>query len=49
VAVLAGFGLGVLDVSFAILFLAIAYGWGLLLNLVVLLLEEFSYRRYHRC
>ncbi len=47
-AVLAGFAFGAVDGTFAMLFLAVAYGWGLLLNLAALLFEEFSYRRYRR-
>jgi cellulose synthase/poly-beta-1,6-N-acetylglucosamine synthase-like glycosyltransferase len=48
VAVLAGLGLGAVDGTFAVLFLAVAYGWGVLLNLAVLLLEDLTYRRYRR-
>jgi cellulose synthase/poly-beta-1,6-N-acetylglucosamine synthase-like glycosyltransferase len=47
-AVLTSFALGVVDGRFALLFLAIAYGWGLLLNLASLLVEDLTYRRYHR-
>lgn len=47
-AVAAGLALHAVDVTFAALFLAVAYGWGVLLNLAVLLLEELGYRRYHR-
>lgn len=47
-AVTAGLALNAVDGTFAALFLAVAYGWGVLLNLTVLLLEELGYRRYHR-
>lgn len=47
-AVLVGLALGAVDARFALLFVAVAYGWSLLLNLAALLLEECSYRRYHR-
>jgi cellulose synthase/poly-beta-1,6-N-acetylglucosamine synthase-like glycosyltransferase len=47
-AVLAALGLGAVDGSFAVLVLTVAYGWGLLLNLAVLVLEELTYHRYHR-
>lgn len=48
VAVPLGLLMGAVDVTFALLFLAVAYGWGVLLNVAVMLLEEFSYRRYQR-
>lgn len=47
-AVLAGLGIGAVDRTFAVLFLTVAYGWGLLLNVAVLVLEELTYRRYQR-
>lgn len=48
VAVLISLPLGAVDGTFAVLFLAVAYGWGVLLNLAVLTLEELTYRRYNR-
>ena len=37
-----------LNVQFAILFALVAFGWGILLWVASLALEEFSYHRYHR-
>ena len=48
VAVPLGLVLGAVDVTFAALFLAVAYGWGVLLNVAVIALEELTYRRYQR-
>lgn len=48
IAVATGLVLNAVDLTFAALFLAVAYGWGVLLNLAVLVLEELTYRRYHR-
>lgn len=48
VAVATGLAVDAVDLTFAALFLAVAYGWGVLLNLAVLILEELTYRRYHR-
>ena len=49
---LLGLGLGVatggLDWRFAALFFLVAYGYALVLDVLTLLLEELSYRRYHR-
>jgi len=52
---LAGYGavalallLGLVDVEFALLFLAAALGYGLLLSLWSIVLEEVSFRRYSR-
>jgi len=42
------FAVGVVDVQFALLFFLCAYGYGLLLGVFPLLLEEVSYRRYGR-
>lgn len=43
-----GLMLGMLDGPFAILFLLAAYGYGMLLSVAALLLEEFGYHRYVR-
>lgn len=48
VAVPLGLMLGAVDVTFGALFLAVAYGWGVLLNVAVIALEELTYRRYQR-
>ncbi|MPZ74333.1 MAG: glycosyltransferase [Nitriliruptorales bacterium] len=48
VAVVAGLALGAVDGAFAALFVAVAYGWGLVVNITALLLEELSFRRYRR-
>jgi cellulose synthase/poly-beta-1,6-N-acetylglucosamine synthase-like glycosyltransferase len=37
--------LGALDVDFALLLLVVAYGWGVLLSLLAITLEELSFRR----
>lgn len=41
-----GLSLGILDVSFAVLFFLVAYGYGLLLTTFTLVLEELSFHRY---
>lgn len=46
IAIAAGLIFGLLDIPFAILFFLIAYGYGLLLTVATLLLEEVSFRRY---
>jgi cellulose synthase/poly-beta-1,6-N-acetylglucosamine synthase-like glycosyltransferase len=43
---LAGMMLGLLNIQFAILFFLLAYGYGVLLTLATLMLEETSFRRY---
>lgn len=43
-----GFSFGLLDVEFALLFLAVALGYGFLLSVVSLAIEELGYRRYPR-
>jgi hypothetical protein len=48
IAVPLGLILGAVDVTFGALFLAVAYGWGVLLNVAVIALEELTYRRYQR-
>ena len=44
----AGLALGVVNVSFALLFLLVAWGYGMLLSLWAVVLEEVSFRRYRR-
>ncbi len=41
-----GLGLGLVDLQFAILFLLVVYGWGLLFSIGALLLDELTTRRY---
>jgi cellulose synthase/poly-beta-1,6-N-acetylglucosamine synthase-like glycosyltransferase len=48
VAVPAGLALGIVDVAFALKFMLVAYGYALVVTLTALLVEEFSFRRYHR-
>jgi cellulose synthase/poly-beta-1,6-N-acetylglucosamine synthase-like glycosyltransferase len=48
VLVPAGLWLGAIDVGFAWRFLLIAYGYALLLNLVALAVEEYTFHRYSR-
>jgi len=43
-----GLGLRVVDVPFALLFLMVAWGYGMLLSLWAVVLEEVSFRRYGR-
>ncbi|MGH9002320.1 MAG: glycosyltransferase family 2 protein [Acidimicrobiia bacterium] len=47
-AVVGGLALGVEDLSFALLFFVVALGYGILLSVVSLALEEFSFHRYER-
>ena len=47
-AVLLGLGLGVVDGSFFVLFLLVAIGYGMLLSMVALTVEEFTFYRYPR-
>jgi cellulose synthase/poly-beta-1,6-N-acetylglucosamine synthase-like glycosyltransferase len=42
------FAFGLLNVHFAVLFALVAFGWGILLSVASLALEEFSYHRYRR-
>jgi cellulose synthase/poly-beta-1,6-N-acetylglucosamine synthase-like glycosyltransferase len=44
----AGLALGAVDMSFAVLFLLVAYGLGMVLATFTLLLEELSFHRYGR-
>ena len=48
VVTLAGLALGVLNVSFALLFVMVAWGYGMLLSLWAVALEEVSFHRYRR-
>jgi cellulose synthase/poly-beta-1,6-N-acetylglucosamine synthase-like glycosyltransferase len=48
VAVAAGLAVGVVDVPFALLFLAVAVLYGVLLSVASLVLEEVSFHRYTR-
>jgi len=43
-----GVATGAIDWGFAALFFLVAYGYALVLDVLTLLLEELSYRRYHR-
>jgi len=43
-----GFAIGAIDTRFALLFLACAVGYGTLLSFWAIVLEEVSFRRYHR-
>src|SRR3989441_6358610 len=48
VVTIAGLALGVVDVPFALLFVLVAWGYGMLLSLWAVVLEEVSFRRYRR-
>ena len=43
-----GLALGVIDIPFAILYFLLAYGYGMLLSVSTLLLEELTFQRYTR-
>ena len=43
-----GLALGLLNVSFALLFVLVAWGYGMLLSIWAVVLEEVSFRRYRR-
>jgi hypothetical protein len=43
-----GLWLGAVDVPFAIRFVLVAYGYALLVNLIALTVEEYSFHRYGR-
>src|ERR1043165_3267310 len=43
-----GLYVGAINARFAIVFVAVAYGYALLLNLIALTVEEYSFHRYHR-
>jgi YaiO family outer membrane protein len=44
----AGLAFGLLNVSFALLFVLVAWGYGMLLSIWAVVLEEVSFRRYRR-
>jgi cellulose synthase/poly-beta-1,6-N-acetylglucosamine synthase-like glycosyltransferase len=44
----AGLLIGAVDISFGLQFILVAYGYALLIDLVALAVEEFSFHRYHR-
>src|SRR5206468_464417 len=48
VLTLLGLALGVVNVGFALLFVLVAWGYGMLLSLWSVVLEEASFRRYRR-
>jgi cellulose synthase/poly-beta-1,6-N-acetylglucosamine synthase-like glycosyltransferase len=48
VITVAGLALGVVNVSFALLFMLVAWGYGMLLSLWAVVLEEVSFHRYRR-
>ena len=43
-----GLAFGIVNVSFALLFILVAWGYGMLLSLWAVVLEEVSFRRYRR-
>jgi cellulose synthase/poly-beta-1,6-N-acetylglucosamine synthase-like glycosyltransferase len=43
-----GLMIGAVDYPFALRFLCVAYGYALLINLIALAVEEYSFHRYHR-
>jgi len=45
---IAGLALGAVDVTFALLFVLVAWGYGMLLSIWAVVLEEASFRRYGR-
>ena len=47
-ALILGLALGAVNVSFALLFLAVSIGYGMLLSVWAIVLEELSFRRYKR-
>jgi cellulose synthase/poly-beta-1,6-N-acetylglucosamine synthase-like glycosyltransferase len=47
-SVVLSIALGAINMTFAVLFFLVAYGYGLLLSLFALLLEQLSFRRYPR-
>jgi len=48
VLVAAGFALGVVNVPYALLFLAVAYGYAILVTLVAMTIEELAFHKYTR-
>ena len=47
-ATITGLSLGAIDTNFAVMFLLVAYGHGLILTTFTLILEEMSYLRYEK-
>lgn len=48
VVTVVGLSLGMVNVSFALLFVLVAWGYGMLLSIWAVVLEEVSFRRYRR-
>ncbi len=48
IMLLAGLLVGAVDVPFAVLFFSVAYGLGMLMSVIAILLEELAFRRYGR-
>ena len=48
VILLAGLVVGAVDVHFAVLFFSVAYGLGILMSIIAILLEELAFRQYGR-
>jgi cellulose synthase/poly-beta-1,6-N-acetylglucosamine synthase-like glycosyltransferase len=48
IVTLAGLAFGLVNVSFALLFVLVAWGYGMLLSIWAVVLEEVSFRRYRR-
>jgi hypothetical protein len=48
VITIAGLAFGLVNVSFALLFILVAWGYGMLLSIWAVVLEEVSFRRYRR-
>jgi hypothetical protein len=48
VVTVVGLSMGMVNVSFALLFVLVAWGYGMLLSIWAVVLEEVSFRRYRR-
>ncbi len=48
VLVVLGFALGVVNTQYALIFLAVAYGYAILVNLVAMAVEELTFHKYTR-
>jgi cellulose synthase/poly-beta-1,6-N-acetylglucosamine synthase-like glycosyltransferase len=48
IMLLVGLVVGAVDVQFAVLFFSVAYGLGMLMSVIAILLEELAFRRYGR-
>jgi cellulose synthase/poly-beta-1,6-N-acetylglucosamine synthase-like glycosyltransferase len=48
VLVAAGFALGVVNVTYALLFMAVAYGYAILVTLVAIAIDELAFHKYTR-